>query len=96
MMPIEWHGHHDHERMHEALELRREHEEHDEQRDAEREIQCARGLFVFERLAAIIDLRRNRQVGANDVLEILERFAERVARREVRRQRHGAHAVVAL
>jgi len=37
--------------MHEALELRREHQEHHEQRDADVKYSAPRRFFVFQRVA---------------------------------------------
>jgi hypothetical protein len=64
--------------------------------DTEREIQCARCLPELERLAAIVELRGDRQLGANDALEVIARIPERVAGRQIRADRHGAQAIVAI
>ena len=62
--------------MHEALELRRQHQEDDEQGQSEGEHQTAARLLVFQGLALVVDPCLVRERFANDPFEELESVAQ--------------------
>ena len=76
------HGQHDHQRMDEALELRGQHQVHDQQRQAEGEQHRATRLQVFARFALPVDLRVLGQFLGGHLLRPRHRLAQRIARRQ--------------
>ncbi len=80
----ERHGQHDDEGVDEALELRRQHQEHDQKRQSEEEIDRVRGILVVAGVALVIDPGvGHARVGFDDVFQIIQRLAELIARREI-------------
>ena len=77
------HGQHDDEGIDEALELGREHEVDERQRQHEHEIDVARRLLVLARLAVVVEPRRGRQHLARRRFQRRDRLALRIARRDV-------------
>ena len=82
--------------MPEAFELSREHQKHDHERQHERRVQSAARALEFARLAVVVDLRMRRQLGANQVFHIVERFTQRVARIQIRGDRNRTQPIEAL
>ena len=80
----ERHSEHDDERILEALELRGKHQIDEGERKHEGEIDAGTRLLELARLPGIVDAGRRRQHVLGGLLEIVESFAQRVARREMR------------
>ena len=87
------HRQHDDEGIHEALELRGQHEINEHQRQHEREIDFAARLFEFTRLTIEPCLRRYRERNFGGRIHRLEPVADRVARQQRSRNLDGTQSV---
>ena len=81
---------HDDEGVAEALELRRQHQVDEGEREQEDEREALRAGLELARLAVVVGAVARRQDAAGGVLHPLQRLAERVARRQVGGDRHRA------
>ncbi|MNH00491.1 hypothetical protein D3C79_596830 [compost metagenome] len=70
------HRHQNHQRVAEAFELGRQHQENDRQRQAEGDPQCAAFLHVLARHAGIVEGEAFRSLFAGDALHGLQRLAQ--------------------
>ena len=71
----QWHGHQNHQRVAEALELRRQHQEDQRQRQAEGDIQGAAFLHVLARGAGIVEGKARRRLFSGDLPHGLDGIA---------------------
>src|SRR5262245_33500620 len=79
----ERHGEHDDEGVLEALELRREHEIDEGEREQEGEIDTRTRLLELARLPGIVDARGGRKNLLGSLIQIIETFVQGDSRREM-------------
>ena len=82
--------------MNKTFELSREHEENNDDAQNENESERAPRLLEIKRLALVVDRRALRKTLPRQRFQIVERLAKRIAIGDVRLDRDGAHAVVAV
>ncbi len=87
------HREQDGQRVDEALELGRQHQEDEQDRQHEHEVEGALAVAELARLAAQVALDRRRQLVLPDAVQVVQGLAQAHARRQVGGDRGRAHAV---